>query len=84
MANGSAILVVIIVAVTLGVGAIVWGELDNTLTGMKAGMSVDANSTIDTLITNTWSAFSLNTIVPIVLGAAAVLGAISILGGRVE
>ena len=82
--RGSAILVVIVVAVTLGVGTIVWGNLDGVLTGMKPGMSATANTTIDSVISNTWSAFSLNTITPIIIGSAAVLGAIALLGGRAQ
>ena len=62
------------IAIVLPVGLMVLSKLE-TLTKI-AGMSATANSTVDTVNTNTYSAFSLAAIIPIVAGAALVIAVI--------
>ena len=60
--------------VKLGLGlliaAILFGNLEGTLTALKPGLSSDANTTIDDTISNVWSGMALVIIVIIVVGAA--------------
>lgn len=70
------VVLLIVIAVGLGVGVVTWSNLDTTLTAMKPGMSATANTTIDSVIANTWSGFNLNTILPIIAAASVVLAAI--------
>jgi hypothetical protein len=62
------------IAICLPVGLMVLSKLES-LTKIS-GMSATANSTVDTVNTNTYSAFSLAAIIPIVAGAALVIAVI--------
>lgn len=59
--------------VTIYIGIIVIVSLINSVTP-DATWSASANSTWATLTANTWIAFALLAIVPIVIGAVAILG----------
>jgi hypothetical protein len=63
-------LVVAIVAIMIG--AIIVGQLQSIIPTLN--LSTDANNTITNLFTQTWGAFGLLVIVPIVLVAAVVIG----------
>jgi len=76
----AAIIGLVALSVGLGIGVITFANIDTTLVAMKPGLSATANNTIDAVISNTWSAFNLSTITPIIGGATLVLGAVSWLG----
>ena len=70
----TALVVALIVgASALGVGSIIWANLDETLVGEKPGMSAQANETIDKVIENTWDAFDLSSLLPFIMGAGSVI-----------
>lgn len=61
----------IMVAAMIGVGAIVFQNFFETLDAMDAGAT--GNATIDTIGVNTWAAFDLAALLPLVIGAGAVI-----------
>ena len=68
------VITLVALGVVLGVGLLVNYNIQTTLEGMDLGEA--GNATRTTLYTNINSAFSLSAIVPIVAGAALVIGAI--------
>lgn len=74
---GLVVAVISIVVVTL-VGALIVGNLEVVSNDMTtAGMlSADGNSTVESVIDSTWTSFNLMTVLPIILFASAVIGAL--------
>jgi hypothetical protein len=66
----------IVVVVTIMIGAIILGQLYGVTSGL--GLSGIANTTITNLFNQTWSAFALFVIVPIIVVAGVLIG---LLGG---
>jgi len=80
----AAIIGLVTLSVALGISVITFANIDTVLTATKpAGNDTNqatVNATIDQVLGNTWSAFNLATITPIIGGATLVLGAVSWLG----
>ena len=66
------VLVGIIIMMLIGIITIT-AIIGSQGTGGKTGWSTDANTTWTTLQTNVWTAFTLLVILPIIVGAAAIL-----------
>ena len=66
------VLVGIIVMMLIGIITIT-AVITSQGTGGKTGWSTNANSTWTTLQSNVWTAFTLLVILPIIIGAAAIL-----------
>jgi len=65
------------VILTVLVIVMVIGSLDTTMGDMDFG--AEGNSTRDNIFTNTWNAMSMTPIIPLILIASIVLGAIGLL-----
>lgn len=74
--KGSIALVTLLITIVivLIVGLLVVGQLKTTADNMDFGTT--GNTTRDTLFANTYSAFNLAVIIPIVAGAGAIIGTV--------
>lgn len=69
---------IIIVIVVVAVGALVLANLSTTLASMN--LTGSAASVVNSLFNQTWGAYGLLTVVPIILIAAAIIAIVSGLG----
>lgn len=74
---GLVVAVISIVVVTL-VGALIVGNLEVVSNDMTAAgmLSTEGNNTVESVIDSTWTSFNLMTVLPIILFASAVIGAL--------
>jgi hypothetical protein len=76
------VVAVLIAAVAIYVGVIVFSKLDTSIT--KTDYSVDAQKAMNTTASLTWTSFGILPLVILILAAVAVIGAVMLLGGGRE
>lgn len=81
--KGLAVVGVVGVLLTIAIGLVVGIVVLNSFLGgiSQAGWSTAANTTISTLTTNIWTAFNLASILPLIIIAAVMIGAVRMFGG---
>ena len=77
--GGSIVTILISLMVTILIGVVVVQALITSQT--QTGWSATANTTWTSLQTNVWTAFTLLVIIPIIVGAVAILGYLRFGGG---
>jgi len=77
--GGGIVVILISLMVTILVGIIVVQSLITSQT--QAGWSLAANNTWTALQSNIWVAFTLMVIIPVIIGAVAILGYLRFGGG---
>jgi hypothetical protein len=78
--RGSIATVLIGVMLTFMIGAVLAGNLEQTITDMQPGMSADFNDTVADLIQYTWTGFGLAVLAILVVAGAYVLAQTGLLG----
>lgn len=83
MALQGAVVTIVIVAVLILIGALVYGYVRDAITTPMSNLgSTNFNNTVSTIDSNSWSGFELIAVGVIVLAAVAIIGVIFLLGGR--